>query len=400
MTDSTFADTLPMALPPATAPASTATTTTTRLDIAFTGSGSEYFRIWIVNLLLTLVTLGIYYPWAKVRRLRYFYGNTLVDGAALDFHGDPKKMLKGSALVAVLFGLYSLAGQFSPVAGLVALVLVGLIAPALVRASMQFRMGNTSWRGLRFRFTGTMSEVYRSVLPLYVPAVLILGFLAFAVPESGQAPNTAAFIATLLGLLALTVAIQPWTLWKLKQYQHNHYAFATVQTRFTATPWSFYKLVLKVCGFALLAIALPVAAIAVMAFTAPSPQQGLRGLGPLAVVLPFLLMLLVFVAVKPYAISRTQNLVWNHTGSNGLQFHSALRLVPLLWLSVKNWLLVLVTLGLYWPFAAIAMARLRLQAVSIDTHIAPDTLVGQRPHGSQDAAGDAAGDMLGFDLGL
>ena len=44
-----------------------------KLRLEFTGSGSEYFRIWIVNLLLTLVTLGLYYPWAKVRRLRYFY---------------------------------------------------------------------------------------------------------------------------------------------------------------------------------------------------------------------------------------------------------------------------------------------------------------------------------------
>ncbi|MGH8034242.1 MAG: DUF898 family protein, partial [Lysobacterales bacterium] len=32
--------------------------------IEFTGSGSEYFRIWVVNLLLLLVTFGIYYPWA------------------------------------------------------------------------------------------------------------------------------------------------------------------------------------------------------------------------------------------------------------------------------------------------------------------------------------------------
>ena len=45
------------------------------LRIEFTGSGSEYFRIWIVNLLLILVTLGLYLPFAKARRLRYFYGN-------------------------------------------------------------------------------------------------------------------------------------------------------------------------------------------------------------------------------------------------------------------------------------------------------------------------------------
>ena len=63
--------------------------------LVFSGSGSEYFRIWIVNLLLTLVTLGLYYPWAKVRKLRYFLGNTLVDGQPLDFHGSPMKMLRG-----------------------------------------------------------------------------------------------------------------------------------------------------------------------------------------------------------------------------------------------------------------------------------------------------------------
>ena len=60
-----------------------------QLPIRFVGSGSEYFRIWIVNLLLTIVTFGLYYPWAKVRKLRYFLGNTHVDGHAMDFHGQP-----------------------------------------------------------------------------------------------------------------------------------------------------------------------------------------------------------------------------------------------------------------------------------------------------------------------
>lgn len=77
-----------------------------------------------------------------------------------------------------------------------------------------------------------------------------------------------------------------------------------------------------------------------------------------------------------------------------------MRFKPLLWLTLKNWLLMLVTLGLYWPFAAVAMARLRLQAMSIQSDIDMNTLVGQHGSGSNEAAGDAAGDMLGFDLGL
>jgi uncharacterized membrane protein YjgN (DUF898 family) len=82
--------------------------------LVFSGSGSEYFRIWIVNLLLTLVTLGLYYPWAKLRKLRYFYGNTALAGHAFDFHGNPWRMLRGYLLVGALFAAYALAGQISP----------------------------------------------------------------------------------------------------------------------------------------------------------------------------------------------------------------------------------------------------------------------------------------------
>ena len=52
-------------------------TATRELPLEFRATGAEYFRIWIVNLLLTIITLGIYSAWAKVRRLRYFYGSTL-----------------------------------------------------------------------------------------------------------------------------------------------------------------------------------------------------------------------------------------------------------------------------------------------------------------------------------
>ncbi|MGZ5661700.1 MAG: DUF898 family protein, partial [Usitatibacter sp.] len=59
------------------------------LLFSFTGDAREYFRIWIVNLFLSVITLGIYSPWAKVRKKRYFYGNTWVAGANFDYHGNP-----------------------------------------------------------------------------------------------------------------------------------------------------------------------------------------------------------------------------------------------------------------------------------------------------------------------
>ena len=45
---------------------------------------------------------------------------------------------------------------------------------------MQFRMANTSWRGLRFGFSGSVRDAYAACLPLFVPSFLILGVFLLA----------------------------------------------------------------------------------------------------------------------------------------------------------------------------------------------------------------------------
>ncbi|MDO8699710.1 MAG: YjgN family protein [Rhodoferax sp.] len=371
--------------------------TTHQLRIQFTGSGSEYFRIWIVNLLLMLVTLGIYFPWAKVRRLRYFHGNTLVDGAPLDFHGSPSKMLKGYLLVGLLFMLYSAAGQFSATAGLIAFLIVMAIAPALLKSSMQFRLANTSWRGMRFSFRGSLPDVYRAVLPLLLPSLVILAALT-GVTNPDKPPTW--YLATFAVVMLATLAVLPWLFWNLKQYQHNHYALASLQTTFTATVGSFYKLLLKVFGLTLLTLVMAILPMAAMGYLSRSNGSFNPSRMVVLALLPVLGMLIIFVGVKPYVISHLQNLVWTRTGNSSLRFISKLGFKPLLWLTLKNWLLMILTLGLYWPFAAVSLARMRLEAVSVKTRSSPDTLVSEIGAADGDAAGDAAGDLFGLDIGL
>ena len=60
-----------------------------RYPVEFTASAAEYFRIWIVNLALTIATLGIYSAWAKVRKKRYFYAHTKIDGDGFEYRGRP-----------------------------------------------------------------------------------------------------------------------------------------------------------------------------------------------------------------------------------------------------------------------------------------------------------------------
>ena len=375
------------------------------LPIEFTGSGSEYFRIWIVNLLLMFVTLGIYYPWAKVRRLRYFHANTLVGGEPLGFHADPKKMFKGYVLVGVLFALYSAAGNFSALAGFLAFVIVAAIWPALLKSSMQFRLANTSWRGLRFHFKGSVGGAYRAVVPLFVPSLVILAAVV-GIDNPNKPPVW--YLAT-LGVVALaTLAVFPWLLWNLKQYQHNHYALASLQTTFKATLGSFYKLFFKALGVMLLPIGLVIAFAAIAVFLGKTNLSS--GALPKGIMNPAVLIVLVmasFAAVattlviaRPYLTSRLQNLVWTRTGNASLRFVSDLRFSSLLWLTVKNWFFVVLTFGFYWPFAAVAVARMRLEAVTVKTRIDPDTLVSQMRSVEGEAAGDAAGDLFGLDIGF
>jgi len=233
---------------------------------------------------------------------------------------------------------------------------------------------------------------------MYVPTVVIVALSASVREmEPDKAPLWIGI--TILALALLVILMLPWSLWTYKRYQHQHYALGQLQTQFYAPAKAFYKLSLKILGCGVLAFALPLLLIFVAFITTKQFAHGSL-VASLASMLPLIGMLLVLVSLKPYAIARTQNLVWNQTGSQDLQFHSDLRFKSLFWLTAKNWLLVLITLGFYWPFAAVAVARMRLQATSILSHIDPDNLVGQRRDGASAAVGDAAGDMLGIDFGI
>ncbi|MFN3861308.1 MAG: YjgN family protein [Roseateles sp.] len=371
------------------------------LEIRFTGSGSEYFRIWAVNLLLILVTLGLYLPFAKARRIRYFYANTLVDGQALSFHGDAWKMFRGFVLLILLMGAYSLAGRLSSGAALVAFLILCAVWPALWRASLQFRLGNTSWRGLRMRFEGDLKEAYLACLPTYIPAIMLVASgLLMAPGEAAQVPRlTAATSLNLIGVLAIML-LTPMSLTLFKRYQHNGYRIAGQHSRSSLTVGQVYLLSLRVALVSLLPLFL---AGLIIGFSV-AMLRGFGGSRELALVVlgagSVLAYLVYFAVVMPYGAARLQNLVWNTTRSEALGFTSQLRFGALFGLTLKNWLLTLLTLGLYRPFAVVATTRLRVEAVSIGCDDDPLDWVAAANAGHEDATGDVAGDFFGIDMGL
>lgn len=379
-----------------------------KLEIRFTGSGSEYFRIWIVNLLLTIVTASLYWPFAKARRIRYFYANTLVDGHALAFHGDPWKMFRGHVLLLVLSGVYSAAGHFSPVAALVAFVLMALIWPALWRAGMQFRLGNTSWRGMRFGFSGSLKGAYVPMLPLWllsgslVTLGVVIGQLAGDRPEDAErVMQQFSYLPFLMGgVVLLMVVVMPWVLAAIKRYQHNGYRIASQQGELRLGSGSVYWLCLKALGLGLLTMLVTGIIVGVTAGVTAVFGRSVLATAITGVASVGLGYLVFFVVIGPFFTARLQNMVWNGTSSDELRFDSQLRLAPLAWLTLKNWLLMLITIGLYRPFAVVHTTRLRLEAVSLTVDGDPEAWVASETAANQDATGEFAGDFFGIDMGL
>ena len=87
------------------------------IPFAFEGRAEDYFAIWTVNLLFTILTLGGYSAWAKVRRLQFFYGSTRLAGDGFSYLARPVALLRARLLVVAVLSLYIAARWFSPPVG-------------------------------------------------------------------------------------------------------------------------------------------------------------------------------------------------------------------------------------------------------------------------------------------
>jgi uncharacterized membrane protein YjgN (DUF898 family) len=371
-----------------------------RLPIRFTGNGGEYFRIWIVNLLLTLVTVGIWSAWAKVRKTRYFWSNTQLGGAAFQYHGNPVAILRGRLLAGAFFVAYSVAGRISVTAGMVAGAVLVLLAPWLFHKSMRFKAANTSWRGLRFAFDSTAAQAYLVFAPAVALGILFFG--AFAGMQRlgpGDNPNVVpVLVAELSGF-----ALWPWLHARLKAYQHGRARYGTLAFDFEPSTGAFYglygKTLLVALPFVLLLVLAMVGLIAATRTAGGDLGAMKRALVP-GVVVSYVLMLVVYAFAGSFFAARLQRLVWTRTHAGPVRFATSVRARGFLRVSIVNGLLTLLTLGLYWPWAAVAIARYRLECMTIEASASLETIAAGGFSPERSAAGEGAVDFFGWDIGL
>ncbi len=336
-------------------------------EFIFHGTGSEYFRIWIVNLLFTILTVGIYSAWAKVRKKRYFYGNTELAGDRFEYLADPIDILKGRLIALVLLLIYYFSGLISlEVSALTFLLLVALI-PIIVVQSLRFNTLNSAWRGVRFGFDGKIRQAY--------PAHLFWPFFG---------------IATLgLGM--------PYAFYKINQFQYNHYRFGSTRSSSSATAGGFYKIAVAVFFAVLVSIVLMVISIValedvVAMFGVEDPDDQLE-LASMLGVFPIYLITYVFVFSLSQAL--TYRLVFNNLQVGGNRLGNSIN-IEYVGVILTNTLLTIVTLGAFYPWAAVRRARYLLSNMRVESRDLESFTASERDHLS--ARGEEFGEA--FDLGI
>ncbi len=309
--------------------------------MSFTGSGGEYFRIWIVNIALTIVTLGIYSAWAKARRLEYFYRNTRLGGSGFDYHGTPIAILKGRIIGAILFGAYSFSARLGPRYLLGSIVVIALVMPFLLNRALRFRFANSSYRGVRFGFHGSTAEAYRVFLLWPLAALLTLGIL------------------------------WPVAHRRIKQYEHAHATYGRTPFNIGVKIAPFYGVYVAAWLMMTATVLMAGAGFAVAFMSVIAKNGGKMPATPPAFNIPLMIGIAVvyitgIIGTQAFVTCRIQSLVWNHTGlGDRHSFTCELGAGKFMGLLLTNTLAIVGTLGLFTPFAQVRMAQFMINGMSM-----------------------------------
>lgn len=330
-------------------------------SVSFTGNTKDYFQLWIVNLFLSLVTLGVYSAWATVRNRKYLHGHTVIDGHSLQYHATPTQILRGRLIAAALFGGFMLASYLSPQAAVVLGVLMTLLSPWLLVQSLRFSHRVISYRNVRFDFTGGVGRAF-GLFVLYPILSIFTLYLAYP----------------------LIMQKQDEFLLENKRYGG--------QKAITLIRASVYY---KACFAAALVMIPIIALVFVIQF------NQLSAANPQSFDLAQLIIPLIYLAFGPVVTSIYFAIVRNHKFNetcfpNIAKFQSNITLLPFIWLNVTNTLAFVFSLGLATPWIRIRRMRYLAQHTQFFALPGLENVIGNKETDAT-AFGDEAADL--FDIG-
>jgi uncharacterized membrane protein YjgN (DUF898 family) len=358
------------------------------LELEFRGSARDYFRVWIVNVALTLLTLGVFSAWAKVRKKRYFYAHTLLDGTPFQYLARPVPILKGRIVAAALFAGYYLASEFYLDALPVVLVLAGVLAPWIIVRSAAFNARYSAWRNMTFCFEGRYPGAFKSFYAWgVVPATALSVYFARLDEDD---------LWVILGLWSLVGLVFAWWYRGMKRFAVEHTAYGGKRGRFGARGSAFFKIYFV--GGLFVAAAIFATAFVLKGVTlllgVPPAELLPVGLWVAGVFLYF-----GWVVGYAYVEAHRTNLVWRATELGPIRFQAWLTARELLKLYLTNAVVMIASLGLLTPWAVVRTMRYR--ASRIRPVLAGDwTELEGAPVAPVAAAGSEMGELFELDFSL
>ena len=319
-------------------PSSTTTGSASPRRFTFHGSGGTLFGIYVVNVLLTIATLGIYRFWGRVKVRRFMLSQTGFEGDRFAYHGTGKELMLGFVKALLFVGLpisaLSMAARLSGdrmihiATQIFTSLLVFLFIPIAMVGARRYRLSRTSWRGIRFSFRG-----------------LIWAFVRLFVTGS------------ILSALTLTL-YYPF-------FQTRQQGFLVSNSHFGRRPFRFDGRGRDLFGAYVVALLLLVPTLGIYFF---------------------------------WFNARKTRYFWEHTYFETARFRSTMTGGRLMAQTLANWGTLIGTLGLAWPWVVVRRARFEFANLTVEGPLDLTGIV-QEPQLAT-ATGDALSSLLGADVGF
>ncbi|UCD81411.1 MAG: DUF898 domain-containing protein [Desulfobacterales bacterium] len=311
------------------------------LSLEFHGSAREYFRIWIVNLCLTLLTCGIFSAWAKVRKKRFSYSNTTIDGTPFQYLGQPIPILKGRLIAGIGFLIYYISSHFATSLAPWTLGAGLIVAPWVIVRSAAFNARYSAFRNMTFHFDAGYMDAFKAIYAGGIIPIFVIGMMFNWTTDT-------AFLAIITIVVAFSF---PWLMMRLKKFIVENTYYGAKNGIFSAKGGQYFKIYF-VAALIMLGVTIPLGILVAIAASSTTKIWILTYISPI-------LGYAGYVLAYAYIRARSGNLGWNNTRLGPLRFQSTLRCRDLVKLYVTNALGIVVSSGLLIPWAVIRTWKYR-----------------------------------------
>ncbi|OTG85978.1 hypothetical protein B9T31_10335 [Acinetobacter sp. ANC 4558] len=329
----------------------------------FHGTASEYFGIWIVNILLTIITIGFYAPWAKVRRLRYFYGNTELIERRFDFTGIPSRILIGRLIAIGIYIGIAILSKYSVTIAVLGGLFIYAVIPWLVCATLRFRGRNSKFGNSRFYFSGTTKRAYLEFFKGLLITICTLGLFF------------------------------PVLIWLFKRYYFNHLYIGQLKFNLRAD-WPVYMGAVYVPFLAFLGL---LSCLGLISFLMSDfiPRLGIENV----MIIAFVFYVTSLFIIWPWMFARIFIATWKNITLSESCFQTSCREWRYTWIIFSNWIVKIMSIGLMTPWAEIRLYKYQVESLSLQLNNDPDTMFNRLQNNPIGVAEEIA-DVFDFDISL